>query len=216
VTAAGLRRPSGVTPRLWVAGLRLARLHLAGRQVPAAMVALVGCAAVLRLALHWHWIQGSGPLAQQLPLLIEGGAAMVIAVTTRSPFGELERAAGHWLPWLRLGTALALTGAAIGMLAAGGAAAHLPGGDLAVLRNVAGLVGIGLLSAAVLGGSPAWVGLMAYLAVAEFALTAPWTTPWIWPARPPHDHAAALCAALAFAAGTAAITVRGARDTTHE
>ncbi|MFC4589635.1 hypothetical protein [Sphaerisporangium corydalis] len=166
--------------------------------------------------MHWHWIQGSGPSAQQLPLLIESAAAMIIAVTTRSPFGEVERATGRWLPWLRLGTTLALTAAAAGMLAAGTVPAHLPGGDLALLRNVAGLVGVGLLSAAVLGGHLSWVGPVGYLGLAEVALTSARTTPWIWPACPPHDHAAALCATLAFTAGTLAITWRGARDTTHE
>ena len=38
------------------------------------------------------------------------------------------------------------------------------------------------------------------------------TTPWIWPARPPHDVGGALCAAVVFAAGLAVITVRGARE----
>jgi hypothetical protein len=38
------------------------------------------------------------------------------------------------------------------------------------------------------------------------------TTPWIWPARPPHDLGAAICAGLAFTAGMVVITVRGARD----
>jgi hypothetical protein len=53
---------------------------------------------------------------------------------------------------------------------------------------------------------------MAYLLVAESALAAGWTTPWVWPARPPHDLGAALCAASVFTAGAAVITVRGARD----
>jgi hypothetical protein len=38
------------------------------------------------------------------------------------------------------------------------------------------------------------------------------TTPWIWSARPPHDVGGALCAALVFAVGMVAITVRGARE----
>jgi hypothetical protein len=48
------------------------------------------------------------------------------------------------------------------------------------------------------------------------ALGAAWTTPWIWPARPPHDLGAAFCAALVFAAGITVITVRGARDSARE
>ena len=141
---------------------------------------------------------------------------MIIAVTTRSPFGEPERATGRWLPYLRLGTALALTGAAAGALAAASAGTHLPDGDLAMLRNTAGLAGIGLLSAAMLGGSLAWIGPVLYWTVTEFALTYSWQTPWTWPARPPHDRGATICAALVFAAGIVVTTLRGARDSARE
>jgi len=86
---------------------------------------------------------------------------------------------------------------------------------------VAGLTGIGLLFAAVLGGGLAWAGPLAYMVVAAYELYAAWhggalTTPWIWPARPPHDAGAALCAGLVFAAGMVVITVRGARDSAGE
>ena len=68
--------------------------------------------------LHWQLTSG-GAGAQQIPMIIEAGAAVVIAVTTHSPFGEAERTAGRWLPFLRLGAVLALTGAAIGLLQLG-------------------------------------------------------------------------------------------------
>ena len=139
------------------------------------------------------------------------GAASVIAVAAQSPFGEPERATGRWLPYLRLGSAVGLTAAAVGALAAGAAAEHLPGGILDILRNTAGLTGIGLLLAAVTGGALAWAGPMMYMIVAQFALIGDWPTPWMWPARPPHDAGAALCAGLVFAAGLVVATVRGAR-----
>jgi hypothetical protein len=90
-----------------------------------------------------------------------------------------------------------------------------------VLRNVAGLTGIGLLCAAVLGGGLAWAGPLAYMVVAAYELYAAWhggasTTPWIWPGRPPHDAGAAICAGLVFAAGILVITVGGARDSAGE
>jgi hypothetical protein len=85
-----------------------------------------------------------------------------------------------------------------------------------MLRDLAGLTGIALLAAALLGGSLAWVGPLAYLVVTLHALGAAWTTPWIWPAWPPHDLGAALCAALVFAAGVTVITIRGARDSARE
>ncbi len=194
------------------AGLRLVRLHLVSRRVPATLLALAACGAALRVELQQHWLSGG----LGLPLLIEAGAAALVAVACGSPFGEPERATGRWLPWLRCGTALGLTALAFGALAAGSAAAHLPDGYLAVLRNLAGVTGIGLLGAVVLGGALAWIGPMAYVVLSEVALKAAWHTPWMWPARPPEDHGAALCASLVFAAGLVAVTLRGARDAVRE
>ena len=191
----------------WMAGLRLLRLHSASRRVPVALAAIAACAAMLRFALQHHW----GAQAQQIPLVIETAAATIIAATTRSPFGESERATGRWLPYLRPGLALALTAIAVAALAAGSAGAHLAGGELELLRNVVGLLGIGLLSAALLGAY-GWIGPIAYAVVAEYALTASWTSPWIWPGRSPHDPAAAISAVLMFVAGVAVIATRGPRD----
>jgi hypothetical protein len=214
LASADALRP-GHSPR---PGLRLARLHLASRRVPAALTAIAVCAVALRIALHWHW---STYGALQLPLIFEAGCATAIAVTTASPFGEPERATGRWLPFLRLGAALALTAAAVGALAAAGAGAHLAGGTLEMLRNLAGLTGIGLLGAVVLGGALAWTGPTTYLIIGVYALYTQWhgpalTTPWIWPARPGHDIGAAICAGLVFTAGMVLIAVRGARDPVGE
>jgi hypothetical protein len=223
MTAAGVQSsPPGAAPaqaaaRPAIAPLRLAWLHLVSRRAPAALGLLAGFGALLWAALHWHWNIAGGHAAQQfIPLTIETGPAALIAVTTYGPFGEPERATGRWLPWLRLGAALALTAAAFGALAAGATGGALPGGTLAMLRNLAGMTGIGLLSAAALGGAFGWTGPMAYLLVTEVALGGRPTTPWVWAARPPHDRGAAICAALVFAAGITVITVRGARDSARE
>jgi hypothetical protein len=220
------------------AGLRLARLHAASRRIPAALAAIAACAVGLRITLIGHW-DAYGAL--QLPLVFETGAAAAITVTTASPMGEPERVTGRWLPYLRLAAVLALTAAATAALAAAGTGAHLAGGTLDVLRNVAGTTGIGLLCggtldvlrnvagttgigllcAAALGGGLAWVGPAGYLLAGVYALYTQWhhpalTTPWIWPARPPHDLGAAACAALVFTLGILAITLRGARDPADE
>ncbi|HWG61702.1 MAG TPA: hypothetical protein VG253_08320 [Streptosporangiaceae bacterium] len=193
----------------WV---RLAWLYAASRRIPAALGLTAGLSVLLWAALHWHWNISGGPAAQQfIPLVIEIGTAAVIAVTTYGPFGEPEQATGRWLPYLRLAAAVLLTVAAVGLLCAGATGGSLPGGTLALLRNVAGATGIGLLAAAVVGGSLAWTGPMAYLLLAETALSESWTTPWAWPARPPHDTGAVICAALAFGSGVAITTVLGAR-----
>ncbi len=109
----------------------------------------------------------------------------------------------------------------MGALAAAGTGAHLAGGTLDVLRNVAGMTGIGLLCAATLGGGLAWAGPVGYLVAGAYGLYTQWhrpalTTPWLWPARPPHDLGAAICAALVFIIGMTVITVRGARDPVGE
>ncbi|GIE47244.1 hypothetical protein Ani05nite_07780 [Amorphoplanes nipponensis] len=190
-------------------------MHLISRHVPAAVAVMLACGIALRIALHWRWNTYG---ALQLPLMIETACAVTVAMAAASPFGEPERAAGRWLPWLRLGVAVALTAIAAGALAAAGTGgAHLAGGAPAVLRNLAGLTGIGLLCAATLRGALAWTGPVAYMMIAVYALYTRWhgpaqSTPWIWPARPPHDLRAALCAALVFAAGAVVVTVRGARD----
>jgi hypothetical protein len=200
------------------AGVRLVRLYATSRRVPAAVAAIAACAIGLRIALIWPW-DSYGAL--QLPLVFEAGAAAAVTATTASRLGEPERVAGRWLPFLRLATVLALTAVAVSALAAAGAGTHLAGGTLDVLRNVAGMTGIGLLCAAALGGGLAWAGPTGYLMAGVYALYTQWhhpalTTPWIWPARPPHDLGAAICAGLVFTVGLAVFAVRGARDRTDE
>jgi hypothetical protein len=218
VTAAGIHRPppgaAQDRPASWraLAALRLAWLYLVSRRAPAAVALLAALGALQWAALHWNWsVAGGGAARQLVPLVIETGAAAVIAVTTYGPFGDTERATGRWLPWLRLVSALLLTAAAAGALAAAATGGHLPGGNLAMLRNLAGMTGTGLLAAAALGGAFGWTGPMAYWLVTEGALAGAWTTPWIWPARPPHDLGGALCAYGVFAAGIVAVTLLGAR-----
>ena len=193
---------------------RLLRLYAVGRRVPFAVLAIAACAIGLRIALLGHWDDYG---ALQLPLIFEAAAAVSVVATVASPFGEPERVAGPWLPVLRLAVTLALTAVAIGLLAAAGFGAHLAGGTLDAARNVAGITGIGLLCAVVLGGGLSWTGPTGYLVAAVYALYTQWhppalTTPWLWPARPSHDLGGALCAGLAFACGVVLVTARGARD----
>ena len=200
------------------AGRRLVRLYATSRRVPAAVTAVAACAVVLRIALAGHWDTYG---ALQLPLVFETAAATAITVTVASPLGEPERLTGRWLPYLRLTVTLVLTGVAIGALAAAGTGAHLAGGTLDVLRNVAGITGIGLLCAAVINSGLAWIGPVAFLPPGAYALYTQWhhpalTTPWLWPGRPSRDLGAAICAGLVFAAGVAVITARGARDPAGE
>ena len=214
MTAAEVLKPPAAPPgmtRLIPAGIRLTWLHLRTRRVPAGILALAVCGGVLHAALHWHWAFNSGPYAQQVPLIIEAGAAAVIAVTAHSPFGETERATGRWLPHLRLFTAVALTGLAILALQLGAVGESLNDGILVVARNVIGCTGLGLACSLVTGGLLAWTLPMGYMVFCQYALLEAWTAPWTWPVRPPADRGAWICASLVFAAGLLLITVRGPR-----
>jgi hypothetical protein len=218
VTAAEVRTPppeaaaATTAGQVTISGVRLLWLYLVSRRIPAALCLLAGPGVLLWASLYWHWSISGGAAAKGLvPLVAETGAAAIIAVTTHGPFGDPERATGRWLPYLRSAGALLPTAAAFGALAAGSLGGSLPGGAMTLLRNLAGMTGTGLLVAAVLSGAFAWIGPMAYMVVTEGALAGGWTTPWIWPARPPHDVGGALCAYAVFAAGLAAVTLLGAR-----
>jgi hypothetical protein len=208
--------PPAPAAALWPAGrpagsaARLVWLHVRSRRAPAAVLALAVCAAALRAVVHWQLTSGGG-LTQQTPMILEAAAAVVIAVTTHGPFGEAERATGRWLPYLRLGSALALTGAAIGLLQLGVTGSSLNGGVLVLARNVIGITGIGLLTSLVTGGLLAWIIQLGYLAFAQYALIEAWRNPWTWPGRPPTDRGAWICAVLVFAVGLGAFALRGAR-----
>jgi hypothetical protein len=229
MTAAGVHSapretaPPGAAYPPAVAALRLAWLHAVSRRIPVALGLIAALGVLLWCSLHYRWSISGGHAAQMfISLTIEAGAAAVISFATYGPFGEPERATGRWLPYLRLAAAVGLTAIAFGALAAGATGGSLPGGSatggsLALLRNVAGITGFGLLAAVLLGGMLAWLGPMAYVLVTEVALQGPLpTTPWVWPARPPHDLGAALCAGGVFAAGAVLITVRGARESLRD
>lgn len=202
--------PAGAAHRL-PAVVRLAWLHQRTRRVPAGILTLAVSAAVLRVALHWHWTFATGPYAQQVPLIVEAGAAAVIAVTAHSPFGETERATGRWLPYLRLFTAAGMCGLGIALLQLGVTGESLSEGILVLARNIIGITGLGLLCSLVTGGLLAWTLPMAYMAFSQYALLEAWTAPWTWPDRPPADRGAWICASAVFAVGLLLFSIRGPR-----
>jgi len=214
VTAAEVLKPpavpAGMTRRI-PASIRLTWLHLRSRRVPAGVLALAVCGAVLRAALHWHWVFNSGPYAQQVPMIIEAGAAAVIAVTAHSPFGETERSAGRPLPYLRLFAAAGMCGLAIALLQLGAAGQSLSEGVLVLTRNVIAFTGTGLLCSLVTGGLLAWALPLGYMVFCQYALLESWTAPWTWPVHPPADRGAWTCACAVFTAGLLLFTILGPR-----
>ena len=197
------------------AHIRLLRLHLASRRVPTALIALAGCGVLTQWAVRATLSQntsGARTSAEQLALLLEAAAAAVVSAAIHGPFGESERASGRRLKWLRLASALLLTGAGVGAMAAGVAGTTMPQGTLAVARDTAGMIGIGLLLAVLIGGHFAWIGPTGYFVIAAYAVADKWATPWTWPARPSHDVGAAACALALLAVAIAAITAFGPRE----
>ena len=198
--------------------VRLAWLHLRSRRAPSALVALLACGAALWASLRYHWWLGTGNAADELPMILQGCAAGIIAVSAHSPFGEPEVATGRRLPLLRAGLVLALCGAAIGFFALGAAAASNPragvqlaGGILPVVRNVAGMTGIGVIFCLVAGAQIAWIGPLAFTAISQFALVANYSEPLTWPTRPPADRGGWIAALVVFAVGLIVFTIRGPR-----
>jgi hypothetical protein len=178
---------------------RLARLHLASRRALPALVAVGAFALVLRLTAHW--LHAPGAWTHTVPLITVLGAATVTGVTTWNPFGEVERTAGRHLPGLRLGTVLLAVVAAAVVFGAAAASSTVPGGYATLLRQLAGLTGIALLTAALLGARQSWTVPLAYTLVCARGFDLGWTSLWVWPTRTGHDAAATAVAAGLLATG---------------
>lgn len=218
MTLTGLREAAPQATGRVPAAARLIWLHLRGRRFPAALAALLASGAAMWASLRYHWWLGTGNAADEVPMVLQGCVAGIIAVATASPFGEPERAAGRRLPALRAGTLLALCGAAIGFFALAAACADNPrtgvqlaGGILPVARNVLGMTGIGLGCCLLTGALLAWIGPLAFTALCEYALIVNYSGPLTWPARPPADRGGWIAAMSAFAVGMIAYTIRGPR-----
>jgi hypothetical protein len=196
----------------------LAYLYLASRRTQPAVVALGACALALRIALHWHW-DAYGAL--QLPLIAEAACAVIVTGACGGPFGDVERSAGSRLPWLRLSSTFGLVAVTVGALSVGASTGHVAGGLFDIVRNTAGLVGAGLIAATLLGVGFAWVATVVILFVGVYGLYSLWhgpalTSPWVFPARPPHDLGGALCAIAFFVIGVTLIGLHGARRLSDE
>ena len=184
---------------------RLLLLHLRGRRVPLTAALMAVLAIVLRLV--EPLTTGGGEFAVLLPFTLMIGCATLIAASTRSPFGDPERATFP-LPLLRLTHLVTLV--AFGVLVIG--VARIGDDPRAAIRDVIGFAGITLLATPVLGAALAWIVPLAYLFYCagpvdqhDIGLSA-------WPALPGTNGTAALIAAALLVAGVATVTVTGARD----
>lgn len=184
---------------------RLLRLHLISRHAPLALILLTATAATLRAAAPWT--EGVGEFAHLLPLVLTVAAAAIIATSTRSPFGEPERAT-HPLPRLRLIHVLTLLVIGAGALGL----ARLSHDPLSAIRNLAGFTGLALMTAAAIGGPLSWITPLAYVIYCGGPIDVRQVNLWSWPALPSGNHTATLIAVLLLVAGVITISRTGAHD----
>lgn len=184
---------------------RLLWLHVRSRRSPLALLLIAAIAAVLR-ALQ-PMTEGHGEFAGMLPLVLAVAAAAVIASSTRSPFGEPERAA-YPLPWLRLFQVGSLVITAAGLLAL----ARIGHDPLAAARNLAGFAGLALVTATVIDPALAWIIPLAYAIYCGGPIDIQTVTLWSWPALSTSSNAATAIALALLSVGVVGITAAGTRD----
>lgn len=175
---------------------RLIGLYTRSRQVG-------WCLAVIAVTAGLGWLArtpatGPGVFATLLRLVVLIAAAIVVTAGLAGPFGWVERSAGTRLPWLRCGQVLATTLVAAGAFALTGAS----------MRDLAGFVGLTLLTGAALGPARCWIVPLGYaLACASEVVLGerPW---WAWPLRSAGDTGALAIAMLLLVAGMVVATPR--------
>lgn len=205
--------------------MRLAYLNLRSRQVERALVLLLALGAA---ALLWRRLSDGDPLNSDLMVTsLPVAAAVIIGAGTGSPFRDVEDAARHWLPALRLPHLLGLLLLAAGALVATTAAWHVSDIQWSLTRNLVLFTGLMLLGVRIIGPGLGWVlpvgyGFLAFLAT---LLAGPpnhllrWgrsDVPWAWSLQAGKELDAALVASLILVSGLGIVTTWGARDRVEE
>jgi len=127
-------------------------------------------------------------------------AACAVGVGARSPFGDIERTVARPLPPPRLLHLGGLLAWAALVLALAPLAFDLKGARpaqllLALLRNLAGLTGLALLSARLISARAAWIAPLAFLTFSTVAVRqVEGPTLWAWPFRAGADGAPGVAA----------------------
>jgi hypothetical protein len=178
---------------------RLLMSHLRSRRTGWALLTLTAIAVVNHLVTPWT--NGTSPTEWLLLTLPAVAAAAVIATSTHSPFGEPEQATNP-LPRLRFSHLLS-------MIPFAGAAFALTQTDpVEAVRNLAGLTGLALLTAAAIGTAACWITPLAYAILCGGAIDLHETSAWTWPALPSTDSNAMSIALALLLTGAVARTVQ--------
>jgi hypothetical protein len=177
-------------------------LFLASRRAYAAVVFVVGAVVAARIAGHWTGRASPGDVI--LPLATALMAAAVIAGSTGRPFGELELVAARPLAPLRLVHLGLLLSVALA------ACARVP--IATTDRDLVGMTGLGLLTAAVVGARLSWTVPLGYAVVCVGAAALARPTLLVWPLLPAGDRAATAVALGLLGLGLAVACTRSAPE----
>jgi hypothetical protein len=186
--------------------MRWAMLYARSRQLPAAAVALVAVTAGVWFLSRDSW----SPIPAALALT--AGIA-VAAIGLSGQDADLDRAAA--LPWpVRRFTHLVLIGVVAGVLVLGVQELGPSAVDLAVVvRDTAGLVGLGGLAAAIAGGQFGWTLPLAWFTVSPLVprdgSTVSRVTAWLL--QPPETAPATWTAVVLAVLGVVSYTGWGGR-----
>ncbi len=200
---------------------RLVGLYLRSRlagwsSATLAAIALCAWASTAWLLSLPHSDVENGALVPMLTLATLA-AACAVGVGAHSPFGDIERTVARPLPPLRLLHLGGLLAWAALVLAVALLAFDLEGARpaqplLVLLRNLAGLSGLALLSARLIGARLAWIPPLAFLTFSTVAVRqVEDPTLWDWPFRDGADGAPGVAALALLVAGLWLVCSHGAR-----
>lgn len=178
-----------------------AKLYLRSRLAGYAIVGLVAATVLGYVGAHVLLIPEYGipdkvikEILTLASLIVPLIAACVIGLGARSPFGEEEETASLLLPLVRFCHLGGLFACGVFMLSLIALSWELEHAGWVLTRNLAGLTGLALLTARVVGSGLSWVGPFAYsiLAVTVNILSdnppkGEWTMWTWWPLQPATD-----------------------------
>lgn len=206
--------------------MRLLYLFLRSRRTERslALLLLLGTATLL-----WRRLSDGNPLNNDLMITaLPAAAAVVIGASVGSPFRDVEDAASHPVPALRMPQMIGLLILAAGVLGVATAAWPVPDIQWSLVRNVILFTGLALLGARLVGAGLSWLfpvayGFLAFLATL-LAASQPhhqlqWTKPgvrWAWSLQAGTEHEAAMVASVILVIGAGVVAWYGGRDRLEE